>query len=115
MIIMIFISINLSKRLNKLTNISMLKNSYLLITVGVLYIKTKEVPSKEILKDLVEMCKGVQHPVRGLFLRYYLSEMTKDKLPDAGSPYEGFFFHSLIFNLFIYFIFYLFYFNNYHY
>jgi len=31
----------------------------------------------------------VQHPTRGLFLRNYLSEMTKDKLPDEGSKYEG--------------------------
>ena len=27
---------------------------------------------KDILKDLVEMCRGVQHPLRGLFLRNYL-------------------------------------------
>jgi len=38
---------------------------------------------------MVEMCKGVQHPTRGLFLRNYLSEMTKDKLPDVGTPYYG--------------------------
>ena len=35
------------------------------------------------------MCKGVQHPMRGLFLRNYLSQMSKDKLPDVDSPYEG--------------------------
>ena len=58
--------------------------SYLLITVGSVYIRSLEVPANEVLKDLVEMCKGVQHPIRGLFLRNYLSEMTKDKLPDKG-------------------------------
>lgn len=42
-----------------------------------------------LLSDLVEMTKGVQHPTRGLFLRYYLSEKTKDKLPDLHSDYEG--------------------------
>lgn len=26
------------------------------------------------------MCKGVQHPVRGLFLRSYLHQMVKDRL-----------------------------------
>ena len=62
---------------------------YLLITVGSVYIHSKEVPAKDVLKDLVEMCKGVQHPTRGLFLRHYLSEMTKDKLPDIGSEYHG--------------------------
>lgn len=62
---------------------------YLLVTVGSAYIKTKEAPVKLILKDLLDMVKGVQQPVRGLFLRYYLLKMMKDKLPDAGSEYEG--------------------------
>jgi hypothetical protein len=61
---------------------------YLLVLVGSVYIKSKEVPAKDVLRDMVEMCKGVQHPVRGLFLRHYLSEMTKDKLPDVGSEYS---------------------------
>jgi len=42
---------------------------YLLVTVGAVYIKAKQVPTKDIMKDLVEMCRGVQHPLRGLFLR----------------------------------------------
>eukprot|EP01059_Diplonema_ambulator_P011211 TRINITY_DN21172_c1_g1_i1.p1 TRINITY_DN21172_c1_g1~~TRINITY_DN21172_c1_g1_i1.p1 ORF type:complete len:822 (+),score=367.38 TRINITY_DN21172_c1_g1_i1:42-2468(+) len=62
---------------------------YLLITVGSVYIKSKEAPAKDILKDLVEMCKGVQHPTRGLFLRHYLSTLVKNKLPDVGNEYEG--------------------------
>jgi len=63
---------------------------YLLITVASAYIRTKEAPIKEILRDTVEMCKGVQHPTRGLFLRNYLAEMTKDKLPDLSSdPADG--------------------------
>jgi vacuolar protein sorting-associated protein 35 len=48
-----------------------------------------EAPAKDVLHDLVEMVKGIQHPLRGLFLRNYLSEMTKDKLPDVGNKYEG--------------------------
>lgn len=84
---------------------------YLIVTVGSVYIRHKEAPAKDVLKDLVEMCKvtrkekerlrfsfvlifdsffkGLQHPTRGLFLRSYLSEMTKDKLPDEGSEYAG--------------------------
>lgn len=62
---------------------------YLLVTVGSVYIRSKEAPAKDVLKDLVEMCRGVQHPLRGLFLRNYLSQLSKDKLPDAGSEYEG--------------------------
>jgi vacuolar protein sorting-associated protein 35 len=62
---------------------------YLLITVGSAYIRTKEAPVKLILKDLLDMVKGVQQPIRGLFLRYYLLKMMKDKLPDEGSEFEG--------------------------
>jgi hypothetical protein len=35
------------------------------------------------------MIKGVQHPVRGLFLRNYLTLVSKNKLPDSGSVFEG--------------------------
>ena len=62
---------------------------YLLCCVGGVYIGSKEAPAKDILKDLVEMLKGVQHPIRGLFLRNYLTHVSKNKLPDLGSPYEG--------------------------
>lgn len=56
---------------------------YLLITVGLVYIKSNETSKKDILKDLVEMCRGVQHPLRGLFLRNYLLQCTRDILPDT--------------------------------
>ncbi|ELU14760.1 hypothetical protein CAPTEDRAFT_161426 [Capitella teleta] len=56
---------------------------YLVVTVGVVYIKANELSRKDILKDLVEMCRGVQHPLRGLFLRNYLLQCTKNVLPDV--------------------------------
>eukprot|EP00930_Biecheleria_cincta_P033474 TRINITY_DN231_c0_g1_i1.p1 TRINITY_DN231_c0_g1~~TRINITY_DN231_c0_g1_i1.p1 ORF type:complete len:837 (-),score=178.04 TRINITY_DN231_c0_g1_i1:225-2690(-) len=68
---------------------NILPRLYLLATVAASYIKSLETPAKEILKDVNELCKGVQHPLRGLFLRYYLSQMLKDRLPDTGSGYEG--------------------------
>ncbi|TYI42887.1 hypothetical protein ES332_A01G129800v1 [Gossypium tomentosum] len=68
---------------------NILPRLYLLCTVGSIYIKSKEAPAKEVLKDLVEMCRGVQHPIRGLFLRSYLAQISRDKLPDIGSEYEG--------------------------
>ncbi|KAL9273828.1 Vacuolar protein sorting-associated protein 35B-like protein [Drosera capensis] len=68
---------------------NILPRLYLLCTVGSVYIRTKEAPAKDILKDLVEMSRGVQHPIRGLFLRSYLCQVTRDKLPDLGSEYEG--------------------------
>jgi len=68
---------------------NILPRMYLLITVGAVFIESKESACKDILKDLVEMCRGVQQPMRGLFLRNYLSQMSKNKLPDEGSEYEG--------------------------
>ncbi|GAV56721.1 Vps35 domain-containing protein [Cephalotus follicularis] len=67
---------------------NILPRLYLLCTVGSVCIKSKEVPAKDVLKDLVEMCRGVQHPIRGLFLRSYLAQISRDKLPDIGSEYE---------------------------
>lgn len=68
---------------------NVLPRLYLLCCVGGVYIQSKEAPAKDILKDLVEMVKGVQHPLRGLFLRNYLSHVTKNRLPDVGSAYEN--------------------------
>ena len=62
---------------------------YLLITVGVVYIRAKEASRKDILKDLVEMCRGVQHPLRGLFLRNYLLQCTRNLLPDMETEEEA--------------------------
>ncbi|RXN01838.1 Vacuolar protein sorting-associated protein 35 [Acipenser ruthenus] len=61
---------------------------YLLITVGVVYVKSFPQSRKDILKDLVEMCRGVQHPLRGLFLRNYLLQCTRNILPDDGEQPE---------------------------
>ncbi|KAF3516131.1 hypothetical protein DY000_02064021 [Brassica cretica] len=68
---------------------NILPRMYLLCTVGSVYMKSKQAPSKDVLKDLVEMCRGVQHPIRGLFLRSYLAQVSRDKLPEIGSEYEG--------------------------
>ncbi|KAL7424760.1 retromer complex subunit Vps35 [Cryptotrichosporon argae] len=54
---------------------------YLMITVGSVYMSVPDAPVKEIMKDMLEMSRGVQHPTRGLFLRYYLSGQTRDFLP----------------------------------
>ncbi|KAK9832171.1 hypothetical protein WJX74_001409 [Apatococcus lobatus] len=68
---------------------NVLPRLYLLCTVGSCYIRSKEAPAKSVLKDLVEMCKGVQHPIRGLFLRSYLCQVSRGLLPDVGSEFEG--------------------------
>ena len=60
-----------------------------MVTVGSVYIQTHEIPSKQILNELLEYLKSVQHPIKGLFLRYYYLKSMKDRLPDTGSEFEG--------------------------
>ena len=63
---------------------------YLMITVGTVYMGIEDAPVKEIMKDMMEMSRGVQHPVRGLFLRYFLSGQARDSLPTGeGDGPEG--------------------------
>ncbi|EGV64685.1 retromer complex subunit Vps35 [Yamadazyma tenuis] len=60
---------------------------YMLIAVGTTFISTNNAPTEAIMKDMIEMCRGVQNPIRGLFLRYYLSQRIKDLLP-IGTKHE---------------------------
>ncbi|KZW00729.1 vacuolar protein sorting-associated protein 35 [Exidia glandulosa HHB12029] len=62
---------------------------YLMITVGAVYMSIPDAPVKEIMKDMMEMSRGVQHPTRGLFLRHYLSGQTRDHLPVGDDQGEG--------------------------
>lgn len=58
---------------------------YLMVTVGSVYMGAKDAPVKEIMKDMMDMSRGIQHPVRSLFLRYYLFTQTKNLLPTGDS------------------------------
>ncbi|KAL8738271.1 MAG: hypothetical protein Q9181_000906 [Wetmoreana brouardii] len=63
---------------------------YLMVTVGTVYMGIEDAPVKEIMKDMMEMSRGVQHPIRGLFLRYYLSGQARESLPTgSGDGPEG--------------------------
>ena len=62
---------------------------YLLAVAGAVYIQSKEAAAKHILKDLVEMAKGVQHPMRALFLRNFINTQTRNLLPDVGNEFSG--------------------------
>ncbi|KAK7221878.1 hypothetical protein V2G26_009881 [Clonostachys chloroleuca] len=63
---------------------------YLMITVGTAYMSIADAPVKELMKDMMDMSRGVQHPIRGLFLRYYLSGQARDFLPTGeGDGPEG--------------------------
>lgn len=54
---------------------------YMMIAVGTTLMDTESAPKSDLLRDMLEMCRGVQHPIRGLFLRYYLAQRTKNRLP----------------------------------
>ncbi|KAL1871569.1 hypothetical protein VTK73DRAFT_2033 [Phialemonium thermophilum] len=58
---------------------------YLMITVGTAYMSVEGAPVKELMKDMMDMSRGVQHPIRGLFLRYYLNGQARDYLPTGDS------------------------------
>ena len=60
---------------------------YLMITAGSLVMENEPKSSSEIIFDLLGMIKGVQNPIRGLFVRYYLLKRIKDKLPDKDNIY----------------------------
>ncbi|KAF5400990.1 Vacuolar protein sorting-associated protein 35 [Paragonimus heterotremus] len=77
--------VNIYESVQRVANI--VPRLYLLITVGVFYIKCSEFSRREIMRDLVEMCWGVQHPIRGLFLRsYLLHALRTELLPIAEDP-----------------------------
>ena len=67
---------------------SIVPRLYLMITVGSAYMSMKDAPIREIMRDMMEMSRGVQHPIRGLFLRYYLSGKCRDNMPvgDGDTP-----------------------------
>eukprot|EP00526_Cylindrotheca_closterium_P003190 CAMPEP_0113639908 /NCGR_PEP_ID=MMETSP0017_2-20120614/20942_1 /TAXON_ID=2856 /ORGANISM="Cylindrotheca closterium" /LENGTH=1521 /DNA_ID=CAMNT_0000551157 /DNA_START=182 /DNA_END=4747 /DNA_ORIENTATION=+ /assembly_acc=CAM_ASM_000147 len=65
---------------------NVLSRLYLQICAASALIRSGEVGAKWVMKDLIEAVKCVQNPVRGLFLRHYLLQVFKDKLPDEPIP-----------------------------
>ena len=68
---------------------SIIPRLYLMITAGRVYIESGDVHPKEMMFELLNAIKGVQNPTRGLFLRYYLLKMMKDKLPDKEEDIDS--------------------------
>lgn len=62
---------------------SALPRLYLLVTAGAVYARAAGAPVAAVLRDLVHMAGAVQHPQRGLFLRAYLAQSMRDRLPNA--------------------------------
>ena len=53
---------------------------YLLVTVGSVYIDNRYKDTFDVIWDTFGMLKGVQHPCRGLFLRYYFIKTLKERI-----------------------------------
>ena len=60
--------------------ITVLPRVYLMIIVGSLLLEEKNIDTNEVLVDLIEACNSVQHPIRGLFVRYFFLKILKDYL-----------------------------------
>ena len=67
--------------------INLIPRMYLMIAAGSLVMENEPKSSGEIIFDLLGMVKGVQNPIRGLFVRYFLLKIIKDKLPDKDNVY----------------------------
>ena len=65
---------------------------YLMILSGAIYIENSPEKFKEITNELLEQIKEAQSPIRGIFVRYYLAQMMKGRLPEGDNKYikEGF-------------------------
>ena len=60
---------------------------YLVILSGACYIEHSPEKCKEILDDLLELTKEAQSPIRGIFVRYFLIQMLKGRLPDGDNKF----------------------------
>ena len=60
---------------------------YLTILAGSVYIEKCPEKCQIILNDLLEQVKSSQNPLRGIFTRYFLLQIMKDKLPDNDNIY----------------------------
>ena len=64
---------------------NILPRLYLMITVSALLLRRDPRAYADLLPEMHAFCKGVQHPVRGLFVRAYLAAAVRDLLPDAAA------------------------------
>jgi vacuolar protein sorting-associated protein 35 len=67
---------------------NVLSRLYLQICASSALIRSGEVGARWVMKDIIEAVKCVQNPVRGLFLRHYLLQAFRDKLPDEPIPLD---------------------------
>ena len=60
-----------------------LSRLYLVIAAGSVLMRSQDSDVEWVLNDLIEHVKCVQNPLRGLCLRHFLLQATRDKLPDG--------------------------------
>jgi len=68
---------------------SIVPRLYLLFTEAAAFIKAGHAKASAVMRDLIEMARGVQHPTRALFLRHFLLHILKDVLPDINHTEGG--------------------------
>ena len=70
--------------------VSALPRAYLQIIVGSIILENNSLDKKEILKDLLEACNNIKHPIKGLFLRYFLIKILNNYFTDIELLMENF-------------------------
>jgi len=68
---------------------NVLPRLYLMAAAGRVCAAGGALPARDVLADLAEMARGVQHPVRGLFLRAYLCQIARAVLPGCDGGGEA--------------------------
>jgi hypothetical protein len=67
-----------------------LSRLYLQISAGSALIRSTEVSATTVLQELIEAVKCVQNPLRGLFLRHFLLQVTRDRLQDGDKTHDAY-------------------------
>lgn len=62
---------------------------YLQTAIASAYVRSGQSVAPPLLAELLAAAAGVQHPVRGLFARYYIVQRMRDCLPEAPAPPTG--------------------------
>lgn len=57
---------------------------YLMVTCACCAMRASPEDASAYLQDLLEFCRGIQNPMRGLFLRSYLNTSVRSLLPDSS-------------------------------
>ena len=70
--------------------VSALPRAYLQIIVGSIILENNSLDKKEILEDLLEACNNIKHPIKGLFLRYFLIKILNNYFTDIELLMENF-------------------------